>query len=147
MSDLLRLQELEQQHINLLAAYEKVSNEKRFLQQAVEGQVQDLSLRKECVKKVVKKHSISIRQACKLFSISRTAYHYVKKTSENGEEVKRLFEIAYRYPTYGYWKIYYLLRDEGFVINHKRVYRLYKKYGLILKDNYNPLRAAKSQGL
>ena len=34
---------------------------------------------------------------------------------------------------YGYFRIYVLLRREGWVVNHKRVYRLYREDGLSLR--------------
>ncbi|PAU94390.1 hypothetical protein CK503_06200 [Aliifodinibius salipaludis] len=34
---------------------------------------------------------------------------------------------------YGFWRIYVLLRREGWMVNHKRVYRLYKLEGLNLR--------------
>jgi len=34
---------------------------------------------------------------------------------------------------YGYFRIYILLRREGFRINHKRVYRLYRAEGLSMR--------------
>ncbi len=35
-----------------------------------------------------------------------------------------------RYPRYGYRKLYYVLRCQGWSVNHKRVYRLYKQLRL-----------------
>lgn len=61
-----------------------------------------------------------------MFRLSRTAYYYAKPTAEDDAIKKRLLELAQLYPSYGYWKLYYLLRDEGYIVNHKRVYRLYK---------------------
>jgi putative transposase len=34
---------------------------------------------------------------------------------------------------YGYFRIYILLRREGWKINHKRVYRLYRQAGLSMR--------------
>jgi len=34
---------------------------------------------------------------------------------------------------YGYFRIYILLRREGWMVNHKRVYRLYREEGLSLR--------------
>lgn len=34
---------------------------------------------------------------------------------------------------YGYFRIYILLRREGWLVNHKRVYRLYREDGLSLR--------------
>jgi len=80
----------------------------------------------------VHKYHLSIRHACLIFRVSRTAYYYTACKTEDGDLNNRLMDLAKRYPHYGYWKLYYLLRDEGYIVNHKRVYRLYKTY--IKKD-------------
>ena len=46
----------------------------------------------------------------------------------------RITEIAHVRVRYGFWRIYILLRREGWVVNHKRVYRLYKQLGLNLRS-------------
>lgn len=38
--------------------------------------------------------------------------------------------MVQRYPRYGYRKLYYVLRCQGWLINHKLVYRLYKQLRL-----------------
>lgn len=61
--------------------------------------------------------------------------------------IDRLLVLAKAHPHYGYWKLYYLLRDEGYIVNHKRVYRLYKMYIRPQKHGVNmkatPIRGKK----
>jgi putative transposase len=45
----------------------------------------------------------------------------------------RIREIAQARVRYGYYRIYILLRREGWWMKHKRVYRLYQKTGLSLR--------------
>ena len=45
----------------------------------------------------------------------------------------RIREIAEARVRYGYYRIYILLRREGWAVSHKRVYRLYQKEGLSLR--------------
>ncbi len=52
---------------------------------------------------------------------------------ENEAITKRLGEPAVRWKRFGYKRLHALLRREGFVINHKRTYRLYKEAGLALR--------------
>jgi putative transposase len=47
--------------------------------------------------------------------------------------MKRIQEIADVRIRYGMWRIYVLLRREGWRVNHKRVYRLYNALGLNLR--------------
>ena len=44
-----------------------------------------------------------------------------------------MLAIAARWKRFGYRRINMMLRREGISINHKKVYRLYKEAGLILK--------------
>ena len=46
----------------------------------------------------------------------------------------RMKEIAATRVRYGFWRIYILLRREGFMDNHKRVYRVYCEEGLSLRS-------------
>ena len=45
----------------------------------------------------------------------------------------RIRDLAATRPRYGYFRIYILLRREGWFVNHKRVYRLYREDGLSLR--------------
>jgi putative transposase len=72
-----------------------------------------------------------------VFRLSRTAYYYVGDEAEDGNVKNRLLELAYQYPSFGYWKLYYMLRDEGYIVNHKKVYRLYTALGLKGRCNVN----------
>ena len=44
--------------------------------------------------------------------------------------VARMFELVRRHPRYGYRRIWALLRGEGWKVNKKRVYRLWRREGL-----------------
>jgi putative transposase len=45
----------------------------------------------------------------------------------------RLWDLAAARVSYGYRRLYVLLRREGWMVNHKRVYRLYHEEGLKLR--------------
>lgn len=47
--------------------------------------------------------------------------------------LSRLRALAERWPRYGYRRLHLELRREGIVVNHKRVYRLYRLQGLALR--------------
>ncbi len=55
----------------------------------------------------------------------------------------RIKEIAQTRVRYGLWRIYILLRREGWKDNHKRVYRVYKEEGLNLRSK-RPRRSQSS---
>lgn len=58
--------------------------------------------------------------------------------------MQRIKEIAETRVRYGYRRIHILLRREGWAINQKRVYRLYKELGLQLR-NKTPKRRVKAK--
>ena len=54
----------------------------------------------------------------------------------------RLKELAYSRPRYGYRRLTVLLQREGWVVNHKRIYRLYVEEGLLVRTKRRRKRAA-----
>jgi putative transposase len=63
----------------------------------------------------------------------RSSYHYRGKGADQADLKKRIKEIAETRVRYGYRRIHVLLRRDGWKINGKRVYRLYKEMGLQLR--------------
>ncbi len=64
----------------------------------------------------------------------RSNWHYKPHRREDRPIRQRIKEIAATRVRYGMWRIYILLRREGFKDNHKRVYRIYKEEGLNLRS-------------
>lgn len=85
---------------------------------------------------------ISIRRACRVMRANRGNYHYKPKKDGQAVLVKRIREVAELRMHYGYKRIYIYLRREGWMINHKRVYRLYCKEGLQLRRKRPKRRVA-----
>ncbi|BFT83934.1 hypothetical protein GVv1_47260 (plasmid) [Enterobacter pseudoroggenkampii] len=75
---------------------------------------------------------MSIRQACRTLSLSRTVYFYQPDTRRDEPVIQVLTELAERYPRYGFKKLFQLLRRQGNTWNHKRVHRIY----CLLKLNF-----------
>lgn len=69
-----------------------------------------------------------------MVSLSRSTLRYQPKPSVNEAISARIREIAETRVRYGYWRIYVLLRREGWRVNHKRVHRLYRLAGLNLRS-------------
>jgi transposase InsO family protein len=74
------------------------------------------------------------RTACRVVGIGRTSYRYreVEKKKKDEEERERIKELAQANRRYGYRRITALLRREGWRINPKRTWRLWKEEGLKL---------------
>lgn len=76
---------------------------------------------------------LSIRRACRLVGLERATYRYRPLPDRNSAIAERLRTLAARYPRYGSPLLYYLLRNEGVMVNHKRVERLYRMEKLSLR--------------
>ena len=72
----------------------------------------------------------SARRACRLASLSRSRWQYRAVRRDDGPVRMRLRELAAAKPRWGYQQLHVLLRREGYVINHKKVLRLYREEGL-----------------
>ena len=85
-------------------------------------------MKKESAEYLVKEHSLSVRQACGLLSLSRSCYYYQMKEKHKQDDivVKVLSRLAAAHPAYGFRKLFHMVRKEGYEWNHKRVYRIYK---------------------
>lgn len=66
--------------------------------------------------------------------LARSTFRYEPRPRQDEALVARIREIALTRVRYGYWRVYTLLRREGWNVNHKRVYRLYKQEGLNLRS-------------
>jgi len=73
----------------------------------------------------------SQRQACRFVGLSRSSARYqMRMRADEAELVERLKKFACRRRRRGYRLAHRELRRDGFVVNHKRVYRLWKGTGL-----------------
>ncbi len=87
---------------------------------------------------------VSIRRACRALPVDRSTYHYRSRRAGQAELNERIKEIAATRVRYGYRRIHVLLRREGWSVNVKRVYRLYRDLGLQLR-NKTPKRRVKAK--
>lgn len=73
-----------------------------------------------------------IGKACRLLRTSRSAVAY-QSIKDNSSIMEGLEKLSKDNPAEGFWKCYHRLRNEGTLINHKRLHRVYKKMGLPLR--------------
>lgn len=72
----------------------------------------------------------SARRACRLVRLSRSRWQHHSVRGDDAELRTRLRELAAKKPRWGYQQLHELLRREGRVVNHKKVFRLYREEGL-----------------
>ncbi|WP_411861435.1 IS3-like element IS1403 family transposase [Xanthomonas arboricola] len=72
----------------------------------------------------------SERRALAVIGMSASALRYCPRQDRNGELRERILALAHRHRRYGVGMIYLKLRQEGRIVNYKRVERLYREQQL-----------------
>jgi transposase InsO family protein len=80
---------------------------------------------------VQKELGVSERRACRVIGQPRSTQRYQQRPADDEELLtKRMVELASEYGRYGYRRVTAMLRTEGWIVNHKRVERLWRREGL-----------------
>ena len=85
-----------------------------------------------------------VDQACLLSPPGRSLAFYKSKRGDQAALKHRIKDICETRVRYGYRRIHVLLQRDGWAINAKRVYRLYRELGLQLR-NKTPKRRVKAK--
>jgi putative transposase len=85
------------------------------------------------VERLMTERGFGVTRACGLVGISRSLYRYRSRRADSGPLRARIEEIAAVKRRYGYRRVYLRLRREGWEVNRKRVYRLYREAGLAVR--------------
>lgn len=75
-------------------------------------------------------HGISQRRACKLVGVQRSTARYQSKRPDESDLAEKIKRIAYEKKRFGYRRIHMILKRENVLVNHKKVFRIYKACGL-----------------
>jgi putative transposase len=87
--------------------------------------------RRQVVRQIQETFGVSQRRACRVLGQPRSTQRQTPKTSqEEGRLVQRMLELVRQHPRWGYRRITVLLRREGWRVNRKRVFRLWRQQGL-----------------
>jgi putative transposase len=88
--------------------------------------------------------SVSIRRACAAIRFDPKTYRYTSRRPGQAALEKRIREICQTRVRFGYRRVHVLLRREGWDVNAKRIYRLYKEMGMQLRTKI-PRRRVKAK--
>lgn len=89
--------------------------------------------RRSVVRHLREHWKLSERRACHIAKISHSVIRYKKRPDRNVVLRKRLRELGEKYPRWGSPMQYLVLRNEGMIVNHKRVERVYAEEKLALR--------------
>jgi len=83
---------------------------------------------------VAEQHAMSERHACRLVGIARSTKRYQRRGRQRENELRqRMRSLAVERPRFGYRRLGALLGQEGWKVNHKCIYRLYRLEGLVVR--------------
>ena len=89
--------------------------------------------RRTAVTSAMESGAISERRACRYTGFARSTRRYARRRADDTALRERLQTLAVQRPRWGYRRLYRLLRREGFVVNRKRVQRVYREAGLAVR--------------
>ena len=89
--------------------------------------------KREAVTVLMTERDFGVTRACGLLQISRALYRYQSRRAPCAALRERISEIAALKRRYGYRRIHVLLRREGWRVNRKLTYRLYREAGLAVR--------------
>ena len=87
--------------------------------------------KRQAVRQAVEALDVSERKACQVIGQPRSTQRYDKQVPDDEELLRqRIIELASEFGRYGYRRVTALLRNEGWIVNHKRVQRIWREEGL-----------------
>jgi putative transposase len=87
-------------------------------------------------------YRVSARRACRVVGCHRATFYYRARRREVAPLRMRLRELAAARPRFGYRRLHILLRREGWRINAKKTYRLYREEALGVRVKRRHKRAS-----
>jgi putative transposase len=97
--------------------------------------------KREAVADLVDAYGMSERRACKTIGCCRMTMRYRTTRADDASLRQRMKAIAQERRRFGYRRIHVLLKREGYVINHKKLFRLYREDKLAVRRRGGRKRA------
>ncbi len=105
--------------------------EKLILKEAASGKLLSPARRRRCVEHVVSKLGVSERLACRVLGQHRSTQRKIPMgRADEAALTADIIALATQYGRYGYRRIAALLHRAGWVVNVKRVERIWRREGL-----------------
>ena len=96
---------------------------------------------REAVAHLRNEHEMSERRACQLLMCCRMTVRYLSVKPDDTTLRDRMKAIAHERRRFGYRRIHVLLRRGGMMVNHKRLFRLYREEKLSVRKRGGRKRA------
>jgi len=96
---------------------------------------------RKAVAHLIEHHEMSERRACKTIGCCRMTVRYKTKRPDDDALRERMTAIARERRRFGYRRLHVLLKREGHVVNHKKLFRLYREEKLAVRRRGGRKRA------
>jgi hypothetical protein len=133
VSEARRVKELEQENAKLKRLLAEAELDKAGLKDLLSRKWCARRPRRAAVEMLLTGRDFGVTRACGLVGISRSLYRYRSRRADAAPLRARIEEIAATKRRYGDRRVYVRLRREGWQVNRKRVYRLYREAGLAVR--------------
>ncbi|WLA10408.1 IS3 family transposase [Xanthomonas translucens] len=127
--DAKRLKDLEAENARLKKLLAEQLFENDLIKDALRKKLVSAPARRALVREWIGRGA-SERRALAMIGMSASALRYVPRDDRNVDLRQRILALAHRHKRYGVGMIYLKLRQEGHVVNYKRVERLYQEQQL-----------------
>lgn len=97
--------------------------------------------KRKAVAHLVDAHGMSERRACKAIGCCRMTIRYRTTRADDAALRQRMRAIAEVRRRFGYRRLHVLLRREGYLVNHKKLFRLYQEERLAVRRRGGRKRA------
>jgi putative transposase len=97
--------------------------------------------KRKAIAHLVDAYGMSERRACKTIGCCRMTMRYQTTRADDAALRQRMKAIAHERRRFGYRRLHVLLKREGYVINHKKLFRLYREEKLAVRRRGGRKRA------
>ena len=97
--------------------------------------------RREAVAHLRSAFELSERRACRIIGCARMTVRYRSRRADDSSLRARLRALAHERRRFGYRRLHQFLQREGFRVNHKRLFRIYREERLMVRRRGGRKRA------
>ena len=91
------------------------------------------AVKREAIVHLRSAFEVSERRACSVIAVPRMTVRYRLRRPDDAKLRERLKALAHERRRFCYRRLHVLFRREGYRVNHKRIYRLYREERLLVR--------------
>ncbi|WP_340672740.1 IS3 family transposase [Bradyrhizobium ottawaense] len=141
VSEAKRLKTLEDENTRLKRLLADAMLDNAALKDLPGKEVVTPAAKRKAVAHLVAAHGMSERRACKAIGCCRMTMRYQTTRADEAGLRQRMRAIAQERRRFGYRRLHVLLKREGYVVNHKKLFRLYREERLAVRRRGGRKRA------